>query len=388
MNNGKIRLLIYSPLSMRMGAGGDRWISEVVPKFRDYGIEPSILATNFLPKGYQSITNRWYLDQILAHKISYREIPVCFSNFTKAPILKPKSFQILSKEFAKHDVIYFMNAYFMQDVCVWLAKKVANNPPIISSQHAAMWQEGQIHNLYMHSVSRHFLNYFDAHHVLNEEDYETYRTWNLNDVNLIPNGVNTKEFKPSRRDKSDTFTILFVGRLDYQKGIRTLLDAIKILELRGSHSATKISFEVCGTGPLKNIVDVFASHRPNFRSHGYVTDQQLHSLYESSSLFVMPSIRETFGLVALEAMSSGLPLIVTDISGPRSFVDDSFAKIVPPGEPRFLADAIDWFYELWDKSPNEFSKMSLLAREICEQKHEWTQAVKQLSKIIRRVHQK
>jgi len=383
--NEDIRLLIYSPLSMRMGAGGDRWLSEVVPKFRGHGIEPSIIATDFIPKGYQSITNTWYLDQILNQNIKYQEIPVFFPNSAKAPILKPKSFQSLYSEFAKHDVIYFMNAYIMQDVCVWLAKKIANNIPIISSQHATIWHEGIIHNLYINSVSRHFLKYFDAHHVLNAADYETYKDWNIPNVHLVPNGVNITEFKQSKRDKSDNFTILFVGRLGHQKGVQTLLDAIKILELRGSSSAIEITFEICGTGPLKNIVDDFALHRSNFRSHGYVSELELHSFYERSSLFVMPSLRETFGLVALEAMASGLPLIVTNISGPRSFVNTSFAKIIPPGNPQFLADAIDWYYDLWTKNPSEFKKMSTNARKTSEQKHDWAPVVEQLSKIVRGV---
>ena len=85
----------------------------------------------------------------------------------------------------------------------------------------------------------------------------------------------------------------------------------------------------------------------------------------------MPSRRETFGLVALEAMSSGLPVLATDIPGPRKSVQASYGKLVPPKNPIALANALLDFYHIWTEQPLSYEKMRELARKQCEMEFDW-----------------
>ena len=211
LSDSDIRLLMYSPLSLRMGAGGDRWLAEVAPRLLKRGIQPTIFATDFIVRSYRENSTNWFVDQLADAGIRYQETPSSsFSNQLDAPIMSRNSLIALSREMAQHDVTYFMNAFALQDISTWLAKRFAGRPPVISAQHASMFQDSRLHNAYMHSVTRNMLKGFDAYHVLNREDYETYTRWGLSPTFLIPNGVDTKRFTPAPSKDDSQFTVLFV----------------------------------------------------------------------------------------------------------------------------------------------------------------------------------
>ncbi|MHA2310838.1 MAG: glycosyltransferase family 4 protein [Candidatus Thorarchaeota archaeon] len=351
MSDLDIRLLMYSPLSLRMGAGGDRWLVEVAPRLKKRGIHPTVFATDFIAKSYRANPTNWFVDQIVDADIRYQEaLSSRISNQVNAPVMRGKSLRDLSREMAQHEVTYFMNAYVFQDISTWFAMRLAGQPPVISAQHATMFQDSRLHNAYMHSISRGMLRVFDAYHVLNREDYSTYVRWGLGPAFLIPNGVDTKRFTPATSKDESQFTVLFAGRLDYQKGVDTILDALRHLEHEKKNG---IVYKICGTGPMRADVERFANSRANVHYLGYVPDDELVKLYRNASLFLMPSRRETFGLVAMEAMASGTPVVVTDIPGPRTFVRESFGRMVPPTDSKALAGAIKWFYHLFLEQPEE-----------------------------------
>jgi len=383
MKNRKIELLMYAPLSLRMGAGGERWLAEVAPRLIGRNILPTILTTDFVAKGYSGSFSTWAIERIRKSGIPYAEKRT-LHGFHRAgiPLLTARSISDLARTMSVADVVYFINAYASQDLSVLLAKKLRSNVPVISAQHSLIHQDRPFHDLYVTAISRGVLRGFDAYHVLNKEDRETYRGWGLRHIYLIPNGVDVKRFTPAPNDHGQ-FIVLFAGRLDYQKGIDTLIRAVLKLESGGSPAAHGAIFRVCGTGPLKESVERFSTHRRNFEYLGYVTDDQLVKLYGSASLFVMPSRFETFGIVALEAMASGVPVLATNIPGPRSFILKGFGHLVPPGNPDLLAEAIRWFYDEWVKDPKSLTEMGQTARQQCVQKYDWERIADRVSDMIR-----
>jgi hypothetical protein len=72
LSDSDIRLLMYSPLSLRMGAGGDRWLVEVAPRLRERGIHPTVFATDFIAKSYRANPTNWFVDQIVDAEIRIR----------------------------------------------------------------------------------------------------------------------------------------------------------------------------------------------------------------------------------------------------------------------------------------------------------------------------
>ncbi len=141
------------------------------------------------------------------------------------------------------------------------------------------------------------------------------------------------------RERREKPLLLFVGRLVYYKGVDVLLRAL---------AKTTAAAAIVGTGPLEAELKSLArelgvADRAFFL--GGVSPERLQSLYKTATIFVLPSVApsEAFGVVQLEAMAAGTPVICTDLpSGvPYVNVDGQTGRVVPPAGPDALAAAIN-----------------------------------------------
>lgn len=141
----------------------------------------------------------------------------------------------------------------------------------------------------------------------------------------------------------DRPTLLFVGRLSYYKGVQHLVDAM------GDVDADLL---VVGDGDRREDVESRARERGvTDRIHflGRVDDEMLDFCYREADVFVLPSVApsEAFGIVQLEAMAVGTPVVNTDLPTGVPWVsrDGETGLTVPPGDARALADAINRLVE-------------------------------------------
>ncbi len=141
------------------------------------------------------------------------------------------------------------------------------------------------------------------------------RHFDLENIKIIPNGVDTNRFTPCgiKLPEFDDgkFNILFVGRMEKRKGLQILIEALRGIENKD------IRLIVAGDGPLLK-KHKKQSERLNIevRFLGKVSPHTLASLYRTASVFVAPSTKgESFGIVLLEAMASGIPVIASSIPG-------------------------------------------------------------------------
>jgi 1,2-diacylglycerol 3-alpha-glucosyltransferase len=140
----------------------------------------------------------------------------------------------------------------------------------------------------------------------------------IHNVSIVPNGIDTERFNPKvsgRRvrarllGRSRDKLVLYVGRLSTEKNVETLIRAAHIL--RGK----PIRFAIVGTGPaMKKYVRMAARYEldSKVRFIGFVPDKELPQYYAAADLFCMPSTFETQGIVALEAMACGKPVVGAD----------------------------------------------------------------------------
>ena len=154
-------------------------------------------------------------------------------------------------------------------------------------------------------------------------------------------GVDTAWFRPSRRSDArraalgaaGRLLVLHVGRLAAEKDVATLVEAFRLADARLGEAAR---FCVAGDGPKAAEVRgalPFAHHL------GFLDRQTLADLFADSDLFVFPSPTETCGLVALEALASGVPVIGAKAGGiPESLRDGLTGFLVAAGDPRAFAD--------------------------------------------------
>jgi glycosyltransferase involved in cell wall biosynthesis len=149
-------------------------------------------------------------------------------------------------------------------------------------------------------------------------------------VEVVPNGVDLETFRPGADWPADDGYVLFVGRLVAQKGVTFLLEALSVVLQR----CPETRLIVVGDGELdlffKRITRYLGiPHRVTFLD--WTTGPDLVALYQRSKFVVVPSYYEPFGIVALEAMACGRPVIASRIGG--------LAEIVNDGVNGFLVEA-------------------------------------------------
>jgi glycosyltransferase involved in cell wall biosynthesis len=157
-------------------------------------------------------------------------------------------------------------------------------------------------------------------------------------VHLVPNGVDTRVFRPMPRPPTDAPSVLYVGRLSPQKNLSSLIAAAA--KLRGRLDVT---LRFVGDGVLRQaLADEAAAAGVNLDLMPVVDHSRLPSIYNAADVFALPSFIEGHPKVLLEAMSCGLPCIASNVAGSRTtIVDGRTGLLVDPNDPGALADAIE-----------------------------------------------
>lgn len=345
---------------------------EVIHRLQPMGISFSIVTTDYLanePEKRASDVQPFFAEQG-SDAVELRSRPF-FAGSPPSPIIGIGGFKELRGIAAQNDLIYFNNAYAFHDVMMSLTHRITRRP-VISSYHAVLFYGEKMHDTYVNVVSRKLARGFEAHHVLNKEDYERLKGWGARKVFLIPGGVDTQKFKPPNRvRKNERMRILFVGRLTEQKGVDVLCDIIKKAN-RQADLKRNIEFVIVGSGPLSGLVEEVSKAHENVIYRGKIDSESLRQAYATSDLFVMPSRYETFGVVAIEAQSSGVPVVATNISGPNDIIVPSqTGTLVPMLDSDLFLERITGFYEIWRDNFDSFIKIREGCRANAVARFDW-----------------
>lgn len=210
----------------------------------------------------------------------------------------------------------------------------------------------------------------------------------LSKVRVIPNGVDCDLFKPGldtifAREKyginpSDKL-ILFVGHLDHYKGCEYLVRALPLIAEKIEH----VHLLIVGTGPQNNILRQIAANlhiEDKVTFAGYVEDDELPYIYASADVFVLPSVSsyEGFGIVQLEALSSGKPVVTTMLPGVRDVDSQGIASLhVQPKDPVALSGAIITLLKNTERS----REMGRKGRNLVLERYSWPKVIEEIEKL-------
>jgi len=164
------------------------------------------------------------------------------------------------------------------------------------------------------------------------------------DYKIVPNGIDVKRFRqapPLPEFRDGMINILFVGRLEYRKGLGYLLRSYE--QLKPLYPNLRLI--IAGDGPLRRWYGNFLARKqlPDVVMAGYVPADELPRYYASCDIFCSPATGdESFGIVLLEAMAAGRPIVATNIDGFRGVVTHGReALLVDRKSKRQLAYALE-----------------------------------------------
>jgi len=211
-------------------------------------------------------------------------------------------------------------------------------------------------------------------------------------IHLIPNGVDVNKFNPSingseikRLYKAEGKYIVFTAR--YHRpvyGIAYLIMAAKLVVSRKKD----VVFIIGGDGPLLNCHKELAG-KLGIKDHilftGAIPRDIIPKYYAASDIVVVPSLQESWGLAATEAMACGKPVIASNVGGlPDQIIDGFNGFLVPPRDPKAIADRILYLLE----NPSVAKRMGRNSRELAEEKYNIEKRVDKIIEIYRKLLEK
>lgn len=276
--------------------------------------------------------------------------------------------------------------------------KHAWEKPLVATIHATEWgRNNGLHNdlqRYISSVEW-WLGY-EAWRVICCSRYmfnELQRIFQIpgDKLKIIPNGVYPEIFKKTPKNAMevrkkfaahDEKVVFYVGRIVREKGLDLLLEsAVKILK-----ADNKVKFVIAGKGPYTEHLQIRARslgiyHRIYFT--GYIDDLTRNALLSTANVAVFPSLYEPFGIVALEAMAAGAPVVVTDTGGLGEVVQHGKNGLKAfSNNADSLADNILWMLHY----PDQAKAMREQAFRDLEEEYNWGKIAEATIRVYREVY--
>lgn len=207
---------------------------------------------------------------------------------------------------------------------------------------------------------------------------------------IIMNGYDEGLFMPLNIDRKQILKefgitnefdkiVSFAGKLTHFKGVDVLLKAAKIYEREMDY---KVATIIAGNGELYDELSGLKNQLglKNIYFLGHVNQEQLVKLYNIADVSTVPSRTEPFGLVAIEALACGTPVVGTNQGGLPDFINDSVGKLVPVDDDLELAEAI--VYELTrDDKVKRDETCHIYARD----NYSWKHSIKEVEALYKDV---
>ncbi|WP_284643983.1 1,4-alpha-glucan branching protein domain-containing protein [Paenibacillus silviterrae] len=277
--------------------------------------------------------------------------------------------------------------------------KMSYGIPLLSTIHATEWgrNQGKLHSALSHKI--HHLEWrltYDSDRVVVCSQYmkqEVLRLFQLPEekLRIFPNGVRLNSGPADagagerQKEAKHRFgvqgrpVLFYIGRLVYEKGLTTLIQSMPRLL---SHVPGTVLL-IAGSGPMEDELKQLAAHLgDHVRFLGFIDDETKSLLYQAADVCVIPSYYEPFGIVALEAMKSLRPVVVSDTGGLAETVEhgiDGYKAL--PGH----VDSLAWHVSELLLQPELGRRMAEAAYRKLVQHYQWSTIAEQTAQVYRQL---
>ncbi len=269
----------------------------------------------------------------------------------------------------------------------------AARTPLVATMHATEagrhqgWLPAPL-NLAIHSVERWLARAADEVITCSRPGQtETADLFELDpaSVHVVPNGVDIDRWRSTARQRAEVRSrhagdgplVVYAGRLVHEKGVQTLLSALR--PLRERHPGLRLV--VAGTGTHEEALHEQARSLRIARAvdwTGFVPGSQVATLFGAADVAVVPSFYEPFGIVALEAAAAGAPVAVATTGGLVDLVDDHVATAsFAPGDVAELVAAVDAVLA----DPTAARRSVARARRVLARDYTWVAVAERTARI-------
>jgi glycosyltransferase involved in cell wall biosynthesis len=247
-----------------------------------------------------------------------------------------------------------------------LEKGSAHKSFFIKSQIEEYHNKGQIYNTSYLSWGKDLVEYELADYISIPSSFvkKTFIDNGVPEEKLIvnPYGVDLQQFKQIKKD-DNIFRVIYAGGLTFHKGSHYLLQAFSELNLPNS--------ELWHLGSISNEMEPFIEQysNENIKFLGHKPQNELYKYYSQGSVFVFPSLQDGFGMVILQAMACGLPLICTTNTGGGDLItkDGVEGFVIPVRDVNAIKEKILYLYN----NPNICKEMGEKAKKRVENNFTW-----------------
>ena len=196
-------------------------------------------------------------------------------------------------------------------------------------------------------------------------------------IKIVPYGADCSRFTYSERvvKKGAPLNLIFVGIVNHRKGIHHLLSVCRKL------GSKKVNVNLVGEYDSDGNIYQTYKNDDNIHFRGFIGHDTLSKMYQSADVFVFPTLGEGFGMVVIEAMSCGLPVIITNVAGGNDAITNGVDGFeIEVGNEDDLEDRIMWFY----KNREQLPEMGKRAREKAEQ-YSWVRYEQNLADAVNEI---
>lgn len=205
-------------------------------------------------------------------------------------------------------------------------------------------------------------------------------------IEVIDNAIDPRFFRPSGepRQMNGRPVVMYAGRVCAEKGVMVALEAVNLLVHRDGRD---VRLRIYGSGDPRyeeELVRYVRHHQLNdvVTFHGLVARDDLIRAYDQADMVLVPSLwAEPFGLVAIEAMARGLPVIASDVGGLRSVIrGDIDGLLVPAADSQALVSAITWLSD----RPDEGRRLGDVARHMVRSRYRLDACIQRIERHLER----
>ncbi len=219
--------------------------------------------------------------------------------------------------------------------------------------------------IFFRNLSRYFI-WHKAKAVIANSDGLRQLAWKSSPkqkISVIPNGVDIKKFYPDTVSRNRDFTILYNSRFTERKGIKYLIDAF--IPFNRKYPETRLI--TMSSGNLENemkgrVKKAGITKQVNFLGYLDPSTAAIAENYRRCHVFILPSLNEGMSNSLLEALASGLPVVVTDTGGTKELVNNDNGILIPMKSSEAIYEALEKIY----KNRQAVEDMGKKSREVAE----------------------